>query len=388
MFLNQFLEAQRRFQAELMSRAGVVGVGIGTKRNNDEETDEIALIAMVEQKRPKEAIPEEDLVPSEIDGVKTDVLEVGFLQAQLNNGSRDIWRPTIPPGVSIAHHLVTAGTYGVMVYDNVTGEPYILSNNHVLANSNDANLGDPILQPGATDGGKNPDDVVATLARYGQLLYVGDPAQASNPIIGAPTNPTNPVPRPPSNPTDNDGCAAFITSFANALAKTSNPDAQVVVKSQAETFDPIAPTTITAQAAVATNQLDAALGKPTGAATFSDDILNIGRITGTAPVAIGMNVRKMGRTTGLTMGTVTVINATIDVSYTTLAGRRTARFTGQVMSTGMSQGGDSGSLVVDANSQNAVGLLFAGSGAATVFTPITLVLEKLGVRMVQTEPVG
>lgn len=397
MFLNQVFEAQRRFQAELMSRAGVVGVGIGVKQNKDEPTDELALIAMVEQKRPIAALGAENLVPPEVDGIKTDVIEVGLLQAQ-NVGTRDHWRPIIPPGVSIAHYLVTAGTYGALVYDNITGEPFILSNNHVLANSNGAVLGDPILQPGATDGGVNPVDAVATLERYGQLLYVGDPAQSSNPIIGMPTtpdqpnpppiNPNNPPPRPPANPTDNDGCAAFITGFATTLAKVNDPDAQVVIKSQAQSFDPIAPTTVTAQAAIATNQIDAALARPKNANMFSDEILNIGRITGTVPVTIQMPVRKMGRTTGLTQGTVTVINATVDVGYTTISGRRTARFTGQVMATGMSQGGDSGSLVVDANSQRAVGLLFAGSGAATIFTPISLVLEKLGVRMVREAPVG
>jgi hypothetical protein len=51
------------------------------------------------------------------------------------------------------------------------------------------------------------------------------------------------------------------------------------------------------------------------------------------------------------------------------------------MTTGMSAGGDSGSLIVDKNSQKAVGLLFAGSGTATIFTPIDLVLNALQVRI-------
>jgi hypothetical protein len=43
----------------------------------------------------------------------------------------------------------------------------------------------------------------------------------------------------------------------------------------------------------------------------------------------------------------------------------------------MSQGGDSGSLVVAGDSQNAVGLLFAGSAQSTIFNPIQAVLDCL-----------
>ena len=56
-----------------------------------------------------------------------------------------------------------------------------------------------------------------------------------------------------------------------------------------------------------------------------------------------------------------------------------ARFTGQVLTEAMSQGGDSGSLVVDGTENKAVGLLFAGSPVATVFTPIDAVLVALNV---------
>ena len=56
-----------------------------------------------------------------------------------------------------------------------------------------------------------------------------------------------------------------------------------------------------------------------------------------------------------------------------------AQFENQIVSTPMSQGGDSGSLLVDADSRRAVGLLFAGSSQATVFNPIQTVLDALGV---------
>jgi hypothetical protein len=136
------------------------------------------------------------------------------------------------------------------------------------------------------------------------------------------------------------------------------------------------------------NPIDAALGKPLDAALFEDEILNIGRITGTLAPTLAMNVRKMGRTTGLTHGSITVVNTTVDVNYITVDGKKTARFTGQVMTTGMSQPGDSGSLIVAEDSQDAVGLLFAGSGAVTVFTPIDLVLARLNVQITPPSATG
>ncbi|MEO1644614.1 MAG: hypothetical protein AAFR67_05470 [Chloroflexota bacterium] len=393
--INQFLQAQQRFQNLLLSKAGVVGVGVGYKNSDTGESDELSLVALVEQKKPLAAIREEDIVPQEVEGAKTDVVEVGVIRAQT---ARDRFRPIIPAGISVAHPMVTAGTLGCFVYDDA-GNMYILSNNHVLSNSNDALIGDRILQPGPADGGENPKDTIALLHRYAQISYtddnvVGDP----NPVIGkeepepdpTPNPDPTPIPDRPTTPTNpgsgGDGCAAFIISFADTLAKMNDPEAsvQVVKASSVPTkFDPIDPTPIQAQAAIPQNGLDAAIARvlTTDAFNFNTDIVKIGKVTGTRPPTLGMRVRKYGRTTEYTEGTVTLINATIDVAYSTLIGRRTARFTGQVMTTGMSAGGDSGSLIVAGDSQDAVGLLFAGSGATTIFTPIERVLSKLKVKI-------
>lgn len=58
-------------------------------------------------------------------------------------------RATLRPGVSCGHYAITAGTLGGFVEDDENY--YILSNNHVLANSDDAARGDPIYQPGPAD---------------------------------------------------------------------------------------------------------------------------------------------------------------------------------------------------------------------------------------------
>lgn len=49
---------------------------------------------------------------------------------------------------------------------------YILSNNHVLANSNEADLGDPIYQPGPYDGG-GPGDTIAQLSAFVPIDFTG-----------------------------------------------------------------------------------------------------------------------------------------------------------------------------------------------------------------------
>jgi hypothetical protein len=126
----------------------------------------------------------------------------------------------------------------------------------------------------------------------------------------------------------------------------------------------------------ATNLVDAAVARPINDSDVLDEILEIGVVQGSVEATLGMNVRKSGRTTELTTGQINLLNATIDVSY---GSGRTARFENQLVSGPMSQGGDSGSLVVAGDELKAVGLLFAGSSQSTIFSPIQAVLDCLGV---------
>ena len=99
----------------------------------------------------------------------------------------------------------------------------------------------------------------------------------------------------------------------------------------------------------------------------------------TVNAAVGQSVQKYGRSTSLTQGTVTMVNATVNVGY----GAGTARFVGQVIvesNTTFIRAGDSGSLLVTSN-RNPVGLLFAGSqtGRLAVANRIQDVLQSFGV---------
>lgn len=95
-------------------------------------------------------------------GVVVKPLVVGPLKARVTRTGRD--RPA-PGGVSVGHYAITAGTIGCWVEDR-RGQVCILSNNHVLANTNRASPGDAVLQPGRFDGGRAPRDTIATLSEF------------------------------------------------------------------------------------------------------------------------------------------------------------------------------------------------------------------------------
>ena len=91
---------------------------------------------------------------------------------------------------------------------------------------------------------------------------------------------------------------------------------------------------------------------------------------------VGNYVMVTSRGNYLTEGTITELNATVQVGY---GGGKTALFENQIVTTNMSEPGDSGSLLVEAETNKAVGLLYAGSDEVTVHCPINRVLELLDI---------
>jgi hypothetical protein len=131
----------------------------------------------------------------------------------------------------------------------------------------------------------------------------------------------------------------------------------------------------------ASNTVDAAIAQFTPSTAFSCATLAgfYGTPSSTTVTAtVGLAIKKVGRTTELTTGTVTAINATVNIGYSS----GTARFVNQIVtSSGFSRSGDSGSLVVTNNAgSNPVGLLFAGTNnGTTICNPIGNVLSAFGV---------
>jgi len=328
--ITQMQQVKEAHIYELLNKRNVVGVGLGYKIRHGVNTNELSLVVSVKRKEPLSALAAEDLVPKTLDGVQTDVVATGVLRA-FQLGPRDRWRPLVPPGVSMGHYRITAGTFGCLLRRGE--ESFILSNNHVLANTNNCQQGDAVLQPGSTDSG-TMDDCIATLADYVPLDFGTAPSEC--PIA--------------------EQSARLLNYIAGAFG--SRHQLQAVKQTEG------------------VNRVDAALARPTSPDLVSNEILYIGAPTGIGTAILGTQVQKTGRTTGHTRGTVTQIDTTVRIDYN----GPSALFTGQLVASPMSRPGDSGSAVLDMD-RRVVGLLFAGSDAATIINPIEEVLSALNVTL-------
>jgi hypothetical protein len=221
------------------------------------------------------------------------------------------------------------GTLGSLLARN--GTNFILSNNHVIAISDSAQINDPIIQPGLID---------------------------------------NPSPSAPTCTATGATTVANLTAFFNLESDPGTKVDAAIAQVVAGTVDPLG--NILYLGATATNgipdpgQVHAGSGVAGGA-------------------TVGMLVAKSGRSTGLTCSSVLAINmvtgspvqytkgcgtgATFNVSYTNLVD-----IAGPVP-TGFSAEGDSGSLVVTQATADPVALLFAGSDTDTIANPVSDVLN-------------
>lgn len=214
---------------------------------------------------------------------------------------------------------------------------FILSNNHVLARSTQGKTGEAIDQPGQPGCPAVQSTNVANLTEQAAL----------KPTAGTAPGPCR-------------GSTAPVCGLA-----PSNVDAAIAQ---------IVPTTVDTTGAI----LD--LGSPgassIAAAPPSGTLANI-------PTVLASNARvaKSGRTTGLTCSTVqAALVDGVTVDYDQSCGGAIAFssvFNGQVIVNGgnFSAGGDSGSLIVTADTSEPVALLFAGNTASTVGNPISDVIK-------------
>jgi hypothetical protein len=313
-------DIKKRNVEQLFEKKNVVGVGVGRKIVNGHMTDEIAIKVYVEKKSVLSRLAEDQIIPKEIEGIKTDVVEVGKIRFQ---GRRDRNRPTqggdsIGSCHSLTYGYIMAGTLGIPLIDKTDGKRVLLSNNHVIANvdtesENRASAGDDIVQPGTLDGGSCTTDIIGSLKRWVPFKISGD---------------------------------NYVDA---AIADLDDED----------------------------DAIECQVG------------CDIGKITSYRPVEPGdqensVQVQKCGRTTGYTTGNIIDIDATVNVGYEVLTSSgviyRTIRFVDQILTTNMSDHGDSGSLLLDM-SKKAVGLLFAGSDTVSVANKIEVVLDTLDLEL-------
>jgi hypothetical protein len=295
----------------LQPGSNIVGLGYGAKISGGSVggPDEVAVRVYVQAKLPQATVPVDERVPPTVNGIPTDVIPLGDLAALL--------RPTAC-GVSVGHVNVSAGTLGCLVGQAGASpnDHFILSNNHVLADSNRATKarpqtpGDNILEPAPLDGG-NPADPIAELTDFEPIAFGVLPPGTKNVI-------------------------------------------------------------------------DAAIARVLDPADVTADILGgIGRVQQPIMTAsLFQSVRKHGRTTRHTVGVIMDLAADIKVRY----GTQVAMFEDQVGIVGaggvFSAGGDSGSLIVDAVTRRAMGLLFAGGGGLAFANRIDPVLLRFNASII------
>jgi hypothetical protein len=217
------------------------------------------------------------------------------------------------------------GTLGSLVTRG--GVQYILSDNHILARSDGASVGDAIIQPGLID--------TATCTTAGTTTV------------------------------------ANLSQFSNLQAKpTPNIDA-AIAQVIAGSVDP-AGNIIYLGATTDANGVPVP-GAPQGGTGIP-----------ASGVAVGRAVAKSGRSTGLTCSTIEATNISTIVSYTVNCDGTGTPFSVTyanqigVIGGDFSGEGDSGSLIVTQDTASPLALLYAGSDTDTVGNPVADVLNFFG----------
>ena len=224
------------------------------------------------------------------------------------------------------------GTLGALVEDEQNNQ-YILSNNHVLAESDQGHVGDSIDQPGLIDGACTP------LSRPGSTLHPIGTLQYFVPLASQQTN--------------------VDAALALAAPGTVDPSGSIL-----------------------------GLGTPGHDQALSAAPPMAGRGETLTAANLAMNVAKSGRTTGLTCSSINAVALTVKVDYYKDCAETqpytTKTFENQIGigGTHFTDSGDSGALVLDASNAQAVGLYFAGGtdgdgNGLSVVNPIGDVLHEL-----------
>ncbi len=229
------------------------------------------------------------------------------------------------------------GTLGALVEDDKKNE-YILSDNHVLAESDQGRVGDAIDEPGMIDDGCVPlSHAGSTLRPVGTLKYMV-------PLASVQTN-----------------VDAALASVAPGAVDPTGSILQLAASGASGPNDAL------------------------GAAPPMEgdgEVLTAGNLA-------GLTLAKSGRTTGLTCSTVAAVDLSVKVDYFKDCAETqpyyTKTFTNQIGIAGdrFSDSGDSGALVVDTSNAEPVGLFFAGGTdgkghGLSIANPIGEVLRELG----------
>jgi hypothetical protein len=311
--------------------SNVVGVGVDEKYVNGVPTGVQVVKFLVKSKLPKTSLTRAESLPPTFNGVETDVEEVGLI-------------------VPMAKRLTSARTASAMPNPKLRIRP---------------------VQPGSSVGFRDPDDKFVMAGTFGALVKDSGGALyllSNNHVLanesGIDANGNNIVGLPAGSPI-----------FQPGLLDGGNVDA-----------DQIAVLTrwVDLHAGQADNAVDGAIAKVLDKKGVSSEILFIGAPKGSAVATKDMIVHKFGRTTAYRAGRVSSVLFDVRLTYTV----GDVTFSNQIAIRGLngqpfSAAGDSGSAILERDTGNVVGLLFAGAtnNSVTFGNHISDVLGQLKVSL-------
>ena len=295
------------------------------KRIKDgEEVDEEVIRVYVSRKLDPQSLSHGDMIPGEIDGVPTDVVEIGEMKALEAHPRAHVARTRpLVAGVSVGNWAITAGTLG-WFFEDSAGRVAMGSNAHVFADDplSPGSVEKRIVQPGRADGGAVPEDIVGSYLWHQPLM--GSECALSNAVAGV----LNGV----------SGLLGRKTRFELILVEKATIDFAVA--------EPTAEYEVRLHAAdVCGGFMGLGFAGSDQASFFckAEHIEEAGWSPvdkETVSVAVGDQIHKVGRTTEYTAGQVVDDSAYGRVSY---GGVSFVEFDDVVITTKMLEGGDSGS---------------------------------------------
>jgi hypothetical protein len=313
---------KQRIEDELLARPGVVGVDINEKVSGGQPTGELSIVVYVEEKKPKSRLGKDELIPPEIDGIPTDVKE-----ERIELHASRVALTEVVPQVDATKYTTLHGGISIGPCRSVHLDPPDVpsSGDYIFVGTLGA-----IVKDRATH---------AAMALTNFHVACVDTGWAAGDAMCQPGR------------VDGGSCPADTFGTLTRAALSDHVDGAVVSINSAKATD--------------------------------CSIEEMGAVKGQATAVQNMAVRKRGRTTGLTYGSVSSVDASVSINYGNGLGTHTLKNQIRVVpdtakSAQFSDHGDSGSVVVDGGNE-VIGLLFGGSSAATYANPIQSVLDELSV---------
>ena len=169
--LIQEIRTTNKLDVKLLKYKGVIGVDVDFKQVKGQKTDNFSITVYVKRKIAKGELPVDDAVPSEIEGIQTDVVECpnawpspeSTEQFAAEVKSKKPQTGVLSGGLDISnqYNLSGYGTLGIVLSLNTV--PTALSCAHVML-SPPAQPGQGVIEPSGPHGGTYPADSIGTVS--------------------------------------------------------------------------------------------------------------------------------------------------------------------------------------------------------------------------------